>query len=911
MTEIKNLYETIREEIGQRNIKNIEIPEYITDNLKHNFFEWQKSALQYFLAYNKKENGFFKSPTHLMFNMATGTGKTLLMAATILYAYKQGYRHFLFFVNQNNIIDKTENNFIDSTHNKYLFTEKIIIDGKTIPIEKVNTFTDEPQGIEIKFTSIQKLYNDIHTEKENQTTLTDLQSKNIVMLADEAHHLNANTKQNKSELDLKTELTQRTNKNEVERKGWEHTVIELILNKNACIERSRNVLLEFTATIPANEHVAKKYADKIIYKFGLKEFLQAGYTKEINLVSSTLAKKERVLQALVFQWYRHKIALKNNIANFKPVILFRSKTIEESKRDTAEFLNWMENLESTDFDFLKATHDKIFEAKKAQLSEMGKSRTQALLEFIEIEEISFSEITNWIKQSYSEKNTIITNSKTNTTKKEKTTEETEKLLNSLENKNNHIRAIFTVDRLTEGWDVLNLFDIVRLYEGQNAGGKTKKTPEATTKEKQLIGRGVRYFPFSFENKQNNKRKFDDDLDNEQRILEELFYYTYDEESRYISHLKQELKKDGYIRDDREMKTFDLKPTFKESSFYQKTKIWYNQQEDNPNRKKQSLEAIEKDFSFEYKVQSFELSESQNVLDENREQEQKVTKLKQQTICKPFEKIEKHIFLKAVNMKAQENPLFQFNNLKKELAIESIDELQTKFLADFELKIIAHTSYENISNKEKLQAVLLFLDKVFTKLKEHIHPKIGGEFKAGEFKKFFGKPKTKSIENFNKDAEKEVTKNNWYVLDGFVGTDEEKNLIEFIKNSIGNLEEKYSEIYLLRNEEVYKIYDFKDGQGFAPDFLLFLKSKEKHKIKLGMGAIQKEMYYQIFIEPKGEHLLVYDKWKEDFLKQITKKYGLENVIKAENPNYRLIGLPFYNKKKEKSFNKSFNNLSTEL
>ena len=42
-------------------------------------------------------------PTHLMFNMATGTGKTLLMASCILYYYKRGYRKFIFFVNQNNL----------------------------------------------------------------------------------------------------------------------------------------------------------------------------------------------------------------------------------------------------------------------------------------------------------------------------------------------------------------------------------------------------------------------------------------------------------------------------------------------------------------------------------------------------------------------------------------------------------------------------------------------------------------------------------------------------------------------------------------------------------------------------------------------------------------------------------------
>jgi type III restriction enzyme len=369
------------------------------------------------------------------------------------------------------------------------------------------------------------------------------------MLADEAHHLNAHTKKKSIQEELiPQEMTGRTSSKDIERKGWEHTVIELILKKNGKKDDNKNVLLEFTATIPATEAIAKKYEDKIIYKFGLKEFLQAGYTKEINLISSTLDKKERVLQALLFQWYRHKIALKNNIANFKPVILFRSKTIEESKADYEEFLNWIDGIEASDFDFLKNIANKIAQSKS--LYEQGKLRTEQVLTFIKKENIHFGDVANWIKQSYQENNTIITNSKTNKTKTEKTDEETEKLLNSLEDKNNHIRAIFTVDRLTEGWDVLNLFDIVRLYQGQNTGGSTRKTPEATTKEKQLIGRGVRYFPFSYNDKIKNKRKFDDDLNNELRILEELFYYTYDEKSRYISHLKEELKKDGYIKDDK-------------------------------------------------------------------------------------------------------------------------------------------------------------------------------------------------------------------------------------------------------------------------------------------------------------------------------------------------------------------------
>ena len=97
-----------------------------------------------------------------MFNMATGSGKTFLMGALILYYYKKGYRNFIFFVHRSNIVNKTENNFIDKNHTKYLFKDKIIIDDKVVNIRKVEKFSNISNNIEIKFTTIQKLYNDIH-----------------------------------------------------------------------------------------------------------------------------------------------------------------------------------------------------------------------------------------------------------------------------------------------------------------------------------------------------------------------------------------------------------------------------------------------------------------------------------------------------------------------------------------------------------------------------------------------------------------------------------------------------------------------------------------------------------------------------------------------------------------------------
>jgi len=97
---------TQKQALKSFNPEVFEIPKYILDNLRYGFFDWQKEAFENFLTYEAiKERENPNAPTHLMFNMATGTGKTLLMASMILYYYHKGYRHFLFFVNQNNIVD--------------------------------------------------------------------------------------------------------------------------------------------------------------------------------------------------------------------------------------------------------------------------------------------------------------------------------------------------------------------------------------------------------------------------------------------------------------------------------------------------------------------------------------------------------------------------------------------------------------------------------------------------------------------------------------------------------------------------------------------------------------------------------------------------------------------------------------
>lgn len=916
MSSIKNLYETLGHQAWEQHLSRPTIPNYISENIRFDLFDWQKTAVENLITYNMlRERQHRTDATHLMFNMATGSGKTLVMASSILYYYNKGYRHFIFFVNQSNIVDKTENNFINTYHNKYLFTDKVVIDDVSVNIKKVEKFSPS-SDIQIKFTSIQQLYNDIHISKENQTTLEDLHGLDIVMLADEAHHLNTLTKSKNGQvdIDLSEEMDGRTSKKEVERKGWEHTVIELILNKNGKYNNNRNVLLEFTATLPDNDSVAEKYADKTIIKFGLKEFLAEGFTKEINLISTTLEKKQRILFALLFAWYRHKIALKYDIPNFKPVMLFRSKTIDDSRKDYDSFALWMSTIKGEDLKFIEdiVELEAFSKTDKTDVNQQGLSRTEQMLMFIKNEQISYANIADWMMNNYQNHNVVITNSKTNTTKTEKTDEEVEQLLNSLENTNNHVRAIFTVDRLTEGWDVLNLYDIVRLYQGQNAGGSNKKTPEATTKEKQLIGRGVRYYPFNYEDKLPNKRKFDTSPTHELRILEELFYHTYDEESRYISHLKEELRKDGYIRDDRKQVTFDIKSDFKNSSSFKTLLVWHNHRKENPNRQKNNIHNLkQKPLSYEYNVPSLFMREEEIDLNHNNKDVQRFnTKVNsRKEVTRKLINIETHIFNKAINIKAQKpESLYQFHRLNEELSINDINELQNNYLSDHKIEFNVESSvqYESIPSKHKLQALLGMLEKIEKHLELYDAPHIGSDFVASKLADIFKEPKTKIVNQDQPSAD--MSSKPWFILDSFYGTDEEQALIKFIDSHFGNLEEKYKDIYLLRNEEVLTIHDFKDGQGFQPDFLLFMTTKEQQD----KGKVNATIHYQLFIEPKGNTFIGEDNtfasgkegWKESFLDEITNRYGKDKVIAEQYEHYTVIGLPFFNKNRSANFKESF-------
>jgi hypothetical protein len=56
-------------------------------------------------------------------------------------------------------------------------------------------------------------------------------------------------------------------------------------------------------------------------------------------------------------------------------------------------------------------------------------------------------------------------------------------------------------------------------------------------------------------------------------------------------------------------------------------------------------------------------------------------------------------------------------------------------------------------------------------------------------------------------------------------------------------------------------------------------------------------------PKGKHLKEHDKWKQEFLKEITEKFTdktLEFKTQTRTQRYRLVGVPFYNNEDENRF-----------
>lgn len=813
------------------------------------------------------------TPLQLLYHMATGSGKTLIMAGLMLYLYEKGFRNFLFFVNSNNVISKTRDNFLNKQAIKYLFNNSIFINHHEVNVREVTSFQSScPDDINIVFTTIQGLHLRLNVPHENSITFDDFEKGKVVLLSDEAHHINVETKQaNKLKKDELQEII-----------SWESTVNKIFQSHRD------NVLLEFTATLDiANEMIANKYQDKVIYDYPLKAFRLDGYSKEVKVFQSDVSLLDRAIQALLLSQFRKKVFAENGCL-IKPVILFKSKTIQDSVSFFHEFIDKIKNLKGKDLAKIKTNLnlDSVFK--------------QVFLYFKD-SNITLSNLALEMRDEFGEDKCIIVNSKDES-------EQKQIAVNTLEDVNNQFRVIFAVDKLNEGWDVLNLFDIVRLYDTRDA--KKNKPGKTTLSEAQLIGRGARYCPFKVKKEQSlYQRKYDfissdDKNDYDLKVCEELYYHSaYN--PQYIKDLNQALVASGIKEQSVRKLSLSIKQTFKRETLYKKGFVFKNSRIKNTRKDVLGLSS-----SFIQTTHKVPLrtgySESSEAFDFNAAH--KIKKKHEEHYLSQFGV---HVIKKAIN----KLPDYQFVILKKSFPnLKSISQFITSPNYLGKVKIELESTKEKLSNltqEDKLYVVLQVLIKLSHELKDDYSEYKGArEFKPYMIKDIFTDKILHISNDCNTDKEYglgqsetgnpllniDLSDKDWFVFNENYGTSEEKYFIKYFAKMIGELRKHYKDIYLIRNERHLKIYNFDDGKAFEPDFVLFLLKNKKTPM----------IHYQIFIEPKGSQLLKQDEWKQRFLLELKTKCEVEQLWKDKE--YIVWGLPFYNESETKhNFDETFSEL----
>lgn len=204
----------------------------------------------------------------------------------------------------------------------------------------------------------------------------------------------------------------------------------------------------------------------------------------------------------------------------------------------------------------------------------------------------------------------------------------------------------------------------------------------------------------------------------------------------------------------------------------------------------------------------------------------------------------HVIRKAIN----KLDFYKFSNLRTHLPnLKSISEfiVSENYLGKVKLDVMGlPKQIENLSPREKLEAAISVLENIATVIASD---KI--KFKGSkEFKPFMLKDKiTDKVLSFamSDSADKEFDKSminptetnyhldlsnrDWYVFEDCFGTSEEKLLIKFIDKAYEKLKPKFEEIYLVRNERHFKIYNFDDGRPTEPDFVLFMINHHRKNV----------------------------------------------------------------------------------
>lgn len=440
----------------------------------HNFRYFQKEAMAAFDYFLKAdEENWFKNVLYeeidghkipfYGFEMSTGSGKTMLMGALILYLNKHhNQKNFLIIVQSDAIYEKTIRNF-DSNHIKRVFSNYLV--------EKYNlvtgdNFTDKSSNYDpdaafsIYIFKIQKFFERSSVDqvmkvdkvweespwKRGRDTISFhdfLKEHSLVVLTDEAHHYQnyrVSNEGNKSSGDI-------------------------IANFDP------QMVLEFTATAVTNDPSTSKRSQKIIYDYPINKFLDDGYGKKIRAfgytggvdlhddeIVSEEDKRKFLVAFLIHQVKKKAMELAVEVSKPKPILLIRARDTEHADNLLPE----IERLSSED-KLIEEVYSEVTGGHKYDITEIVRAN------------VNLNDFKKAVKEIPGKAFVFHNKNDSNTDVRDK--------IDNIET--NDQEVLIQIKKLEEGWDLLNPYTILIL--SNNTGTSVKRYV------RQLIGRGVRLF----------------------------------------------------------------------------------------------------------------------------------------------------------------------------------------------------------------------------------------------------------------------------------------------------------------------------------------------------------------------------------------------------------------------------------
>jgi len=401
----------------------------------------------------------------LSYEMATGSGKTMLMGASIYFLnQKFGIKNFLIITPAStDIYQKTIRNFeIGNFESVWADDTPFTFNLITGDNYTQNLFFDESKQANIFIFNISKFgSNASYTQKtwenaiwkdENGNSISIkqfLQDKKLIIITDEAHHAQS-------------------------------PIAKKIIHNFL-----PTATLEFTATAIEEEKGQEKKNQTIVYKYDIKKFLEDGHGKLVRAVAlagDTKARKDEIAQSeklkivtlfLIHLLKREAVKLDPKSSSLKPIAFIK---VKNDTPYTTKIFNYIKKELSSDLGNIEIILEKIGQQDleiTGLLAEQYKTQYKSNILKLrqDIQQVADTTIFYYGNSD----------------------KETEKKFLNI--RKNEVEVVVYMQKLDEGIDLPNIFSMAVINDNVS---------DFKTSVKQIIGRGVRL--------NKDKREFDDEAD---------------------------------------------------------------------------------------------------------------------------------------------------------------------------------------------------------------------------------------------------------------------------------------------------------------------------------------------------------------------------------------------------------------